>query len=40
MTLTEAVKLYGISTQAVYQRLKREGLTISALREGESKELS
>lgn len=40
MTITEAATKQGISKQAIYQRLKREGMTIDDIRNAETKQLT
>lgn len=40
MTMTELAKELGVSTQAVYKRLQRDGVDVATLKESGSKDLS
>ena len=40
MTIKEAAKLYGISTQAVYQRLKKANINLDTLKDKETGEIT
>ena len=40
MTIKDAAEMYGISKQAIYQRLKKHGISLDTIRDQETGELS